>query len=676
MEPTVRIAFDLSLAGGGDFFTLNDPVKGVLDTGPFGLAGDVLTDVSADVRGVTVRRGRASETTRIDTGTANVILDNTQRKYDPSYKVTQSATGGDTVGTVDVSGVEYVAHEYTTLGTAAFTPGIPLLRGVQVLTDRVNLSPNPSIETNTTTWTIAGVGTTISRITTDAKYGFACIEVTKAAVVNSGIIHASASGQRIAVTPNTTYTYSVYVKVPTGQETCGLRTRINQYTAVTGGTTISTTNGTTVTVTDAQGWVRLTQQITTGATANAIAVWAVQTSAGTAGQKFLVDGVLVEQTSQLRAYFDGGIYDDNTVTATTAWTGTANNSTSTATALQNVGEVTAPFNVNVDTGKVVVRYPQVAFPSPFAPSIIPRKGIDISIAGNPVFSGQVEDWDLQYSMGGDSITSAKSADGFALLAQRAFSASFAGATGLSGSVIYNSASIAGWPLGRLAVDDGAATIGAHTVAADTNVLNYLQEVAGSEPGLLFIGKDGSLTFRDRTASQILTGTVFTDDGNGIGFQSIEIDYGTELLYTAVEVEWTGGKVTAENTVSTEDYGRTSLTVKTLLSTQQQAEDLAEFLVLRYGEPQLRILGLTVEMNGLSSVQQAAMLALELGDGVSIRFTPNGIGDPLERIVVVDSIEHRISPGAHTVALNFSQTIISLVLDDLDLGLLDENTLGF
>jgi len=675
MEPTVRIAFDLSLAGGGDFFTLNDPVKGVLDTGPFGLAGDVLTDVSDDVRGVTVRRGRASETTRIDTGTANVILDNTQRKYDPSYKVTQSATGGDTVGTVDVSGVEYVAHEYTTAGTAAFTPGIPLLRGVQVLTDRVNLVPNPSFETNTTGWVALVAGTTIARITTDSFLGVACAQVNKTGT-NGRISTLQTLGNRIPVTAGTPYRISAYVKVPTGQPSCSLRIRTAEWQG--DGTTRNNDQvSAAVTVSDTDGWVRLSlsDTPTAGATPTTTMSMAIEeTTANT--RVYLVDACMFEETSQLRPYFDGGVYDDNTVTATTAWTGTANNSTSTATALQNVGEVTAPFNVNVDTGKVVVRYPQVAFPSPFAPSIIPRKGIDISIAGNPVFSGQVEDWDLQYSMGGDSITSAKSADGFALLAQQTFSASFAGATGLSGSVIYNSASIAGWPLGRLAVDDGAATIGAHTVTADTNVLNYLQEVAGSEPGLLFIGKDGSLTFRDRTASQILTGTVFTDDGNGIGFQSIEIDYGTELLYTAVEVEWTGGKVTAENTASTEDYGRSSLTVKTLLSTQQQAERLAEFLVLRYGEPQLRILGLTVEMNGLTAVQQAAMLALELGDGASIRFTPNGIGDPLERIVVVDSIEHRISPGAHTMALNFSQTLISFILDDPDLGVLNESPLGF
>jgi len=403
VRPTVTIAFDLSLAGGGNFFTLDDPVKGELDDGPFGLAGEILTDVSDDVRSVSVRRGRASETARIDTGTANVVLDNTTRLYDP----------------------------------------------------------------------------------------------------------------------------------------------------------------------------------------------------------------------------------------------------------------TAAASVSL-----------------YGPSILPRKAINIDIGGEYLFRGQVEDWDLQYTRGGDSTTTAKAADGFALIGQQLFTASFAGATGLAGSVIYNSASLAGWPLGRITVDDGNATIGAHTVAADTNVLSYLQEINGSEPGLLFIDKAGSLRFRDRTASQAPTGVLFADDGTGVRFQNIEIDYGTELLYTRVEVEYVGGKVIAENTASTLDYGLTTLQVKTLLATQEEAEDLATFLVQRYGQPVLRILGLSVEVDALTPAQQATVLALELGDGVEIKFTPNGIGDPIERTVVVDALQHTITPTRHDLRIDFSQTLAALILDDTEQGILDENILGF
>jgi hypothetical protein len=72
MLPTVLIAFDLSLAGGGDFFTLDDPIKGELDNALFGLAEDV-SNVTSDVRSVSFRRGRSSETQNIDISSLNLL---------------------------------------------------------------------------------------------------------------------------------------------------------------------------------------------------------------------------------------------------------------------------------------------------------------------------------------------------------------------------------------------------------------------------------------------------------------------------------------------------------------------------------------------------------------------------------------------------------------------------
>jgi hypothetical protein len=83
-DTRVRIAFDLAAGGVGDFFTLDDPVKGELDNAPFGLSGDILQDVTDDVRSITVRRGRSRELERYQAGAATVVLDNKDRKYDPA----------------------------------------------------------------------------------------------------------------------------------------------------------------------------------------------------------------------------------------------------------------------------------------------------------------------------------------------------------------------------------------------------------------------------------------------------------------------------------------------------------------------------------------------------------------------------------------------------------------
>lgn len=84
---TVEIAFDLSQVV-PDFFTLDDPVRGILTGGTvtsiYPLAGDILQDVSADTRSVTISRGRSRELEQYRVGQASVVLDNRDREYDPT----------------------------------------------------------------------------------------------------------------------------------------------------------------------------------------------------------------------------------------------------------------------------------------------------------------------------------------------------------------------------------------------------------------------------------------------------------------------------------------------------------------------------------------------------------------------------------------------------------------
>lgn len=83
----VQIGFDLSANGVGDFFTLDDTTKGVLNNTTYVLGGNVLVDVTNDVRKVSVRRGRSRTLEKFTAGNATVVLDNmtnTGSKYDPT----------------------------------------------------------------------------------------------------------------------------------------------------------------------------------------------------------------------------------------------------------------------------------------------------------------------------------------------------------------------------------------------------------------------------------------------------------------------------------------------------------------------------------------------------------------------------------------------------------------
>jgi hypothetical protein len=81
--PDVRVEIEVDPSAAlQPFFTLDDPVQGVLD-GEFGLGGLTYADVSQYVQSVSVSRGKRNELEQYDAGNASVTFDNTERVFDP-----------------------------------------------------------------------------------------------------------------------------------------------------------------------------------------------------------------------------------------------------------------------------------------------------------------------------------------------------------------------------------------------------------------------------------------------------------------------------------------------------------------------------------------------------------------------------------------------------------------
>lgn len=323
--------------------------------------------------------------------------------------------------------------------------------------------------------------------------------------------------------------------------------------------------------------------------------------------------------------------------------------------------------------------------TPYGASMRPRKAITVSSAGLPVFTGVVDDWDLDYRLEGNHVASVKATDGFVFLAQQEIQphTATAGTTGERIVDILDRSEIA-WPAAKRNIDGGVATLQADAIGGTAdpqavNALQYLQKVDEAEQGALFIAADGVLTFRDRSTLQILTTTKFADDGTGIPFSNIEASYGSEELRNRITVtRLNGGTATAEDTNSIAAYGAIDYEIRdTLLADDGQAQDLADLILARYKEPLLRIDSVEVVLNALNDAQTAEVLALDLGALVQVVYTPSGIGDPIDQFVRLDSIEHNIDAAQHRVRLSFSQgEPPALVLDSATFGILDTNTLGF
>lgn len=322
--------------------------------------------------------------------------------------------------------------------------------------------------------------------------------------------------------------------------------------------------------------------------------------------------------------------------------------------------------------------------SPYSGQIVPRKQVQILCNGAAQFDGQVEDWDLLYSVDGMSEAVAKSADGLATLARQTITAHTAvpQTSGQRVTAILDRPEI-GWSPARRDIAVGVSNligepIGGTINPQPVNALEYLRSVEDNEAGLLFVSKTGILTFRDRDELQRSTLTVFADDESGIPFSTIEVSYGTELVRNSVNIDLISGEnVTVDFTSSQEDYGIITYSLSnSMLNGAAEAESLADWLLTLYGVPRLRFSQLGVSLHGLTTSQQNTVLGLELGDLVTVRYTPNGVGGQIRQAAVIDSITHNIRSASHDVQFGLSFALSALILDSSSFGVLDQNTLGF
>jgi hypothetical protein len=318
--------------------------------------------------------------------------------------------------------------------------------------------------------------------------------------------------------------------------------------------------------------------------------------------------------------------------------------------------------------------------SPYVGNIIPRRAIRITTGGVTQFTGLVEDWNLDYDVSGKSDAVIQAADAFTLLAQQSLTAGTAvpETTGERVERVLSMPSVA-WPVIQRRIDTGQSELGDDVFEPDASALEYLQKVEASEQGQLFMDRDGFVRFVNGAVSPTAAASkaLFSDAGDGVPYTSATVSYGTELLYNEVTVSSPVSEQSWANVESQLRYGITGTSVDTLLGNPAAVLALAQFWVAKYGEPEYRFESLEVSLDGLTGLQIGEVLNVELGDIVEIKFTPNGIGDSIDRFGQVTKIEHSIGVDRHTVTFGFGSLQFSfLILDDAEFGILDEYVLAF
>lgn len=319
----------------------------------------------------------------------------------------------------------------------------------------------------------------------------------------------------------------------------------------------------------------------------------------------------------------------------------------------------------------------------YYPFVGPRNPVSVYANGIEIFCGFVGDWNIGYGKTANAtITTVSCADAFTILANQNMNA-WTPSAQTSGSrvnsvldrpeVVYQ---------GPRAIDAGTSNLGAYAITDGQNVLQYLQQVMASEQGYLFIAADGTLTFRGRAASLNPSATVsFTDTGGSVRYMEMANAYGDELLYNYIALQSPAGAAqTASDATSIALYQAQQYSKLDLLnSTTAEVLSMANYLLGRYKNPEVRFTGVETQLAALSSADQDACLSVDLTDIVSVTksFTA-GTPTTVTQTLITSGVSHQIRPGSHVVRYTFESTDSNnyFTLDNAIFGTLDNNLLAF
>jgi hypothetical protein len=318
----------------------------------------------------------------------------------------------------------------------------------------------------------------------------------------------------------------------------------------------------------------------------------------------------------------------------------------------------------------------------YYPFVLPRSPIIIYANGTPIYTGFVEDWDLDYQNANQGRMFARCVDTFGTLANQQLNAFTPSAqtSGLRVDAVLDRPEVA--YQGARSIGTGSSTLGAYAVPQDTNVLNYLQQVNTSEQGYLYTSADGTLTFKGRSSVlNPVANASFTTNGTGIPYMTLVNQYGSELLYNYIVTQSPAGAAqTNSDSTSISLYQAQNYNLLSLLnSTTTEVNGLGAYLLGKYRNPVVRFTGVSCELAALTSAQWATIFAIDLTSIVTVQKDYN-TGTPLteSQTLITSGIEHRIVPGSHIVSYTFESTDGNqyLTLDDAIFGTLDNNLLSF
>lgn len=215
---------------------------------------------------------------------------------------------------------------------------------------------------------------------------------------------------------------------------------------------------------------------------------------------------------------------------------------------------------------------------------------------------------------------------------------------------------AGWPAADRSIDTGQSQLQSAPDLDRAKAMDHLMAVADSEFGALYITKDGKVRFRERhailKAPYTTSQATFADDGTGFMYANPVFEYSDLQIKNDVSVDRNNGQPQrVEDQTSIDTYGRQSESISGLLNNNdKEILDLAHWVLQHYKDPHLQITQLVLEPHAedTDGTFWTKVLGFELEDRVTVKATPPGGGPVINKEVHIQGISHQIGPGPRWV----------------------------
>lgn len=240
---------------------------------------------------------------------------------------------------------------------------------------------------------------------------------------------------------------------------------------------------------------------------------------------------------------------------------------------------------------------------------------------------------------------------------------------------------AGVPSSQIVTQAGAELV-TYQKTSGSSVIDALRVVEATEGGVLFDGRDGSVTFHNRSNRYAKSAAATLN----MAAQHVGADYAPKVDRTSlvndvtIDNATTGAKYRVFDSGSINEYGTAAQSMASVALYQASQEQQANWLVSAYSTPQIRVPSLSVDVlahQGLTPSLQT-LLGLTISDLIAVANAPTQ-ADSTTASYFVEGYSERIGSESYELTFNLSPSYLTLnvlVLDDANRGKLDTGLIAF